>query len=82
MEGRFSGTEDLREDMYTPIKENVKSKKLLTQNIEEIWEFMKRSNLRIIEIEKGEKYQFKDPENNFNKIKEEKKSNRRKDLPI
>ena len=37
MEGRISGTEDTREEMDTSVKENVKSKKFLTQKIQEIW---------------------------------------------
>jgi hypothetical protein len=36
------------------VKENTKSKKLLTQNIQEIQGTMKRSNLKIIGIEEGE----------------------------
>ena len=50
------------------VKENVKSKKFLTQNIQEIWDTMKKPNLRIIGIEEGEDSQFKGPENMFNKI--------------
>ena len=35
----------------TSVKENVKSKDVLTYNIQEIWNTIKRPNLRIIEIE-------------------------------
>jgi hypothetical protein len=37
---RISGIEDTREGLDISIKENVKTKKLLTQNIQEIWETM------------------------------------------
>jgi hypothetical protein len=36
--------------MDTTVKENVKSEKLLTQNIQEIWDTVKRPNLIIIII--------------------------------
>ena len=55
MEDIFSGVEDTIEEIDTSVKENVKSKKFLTQNIQEIWDTMKRPNLRIIEIEGEEK---------------------------
>ena len=47
---RILGIENTIEEMDTFVKEN-KSKKILTQNIQEIWGTMKRPNLRIIEIE-------------------------------
>ena len=37
MEERISGIEDMIEEMDTLVKENVKSRKFLTQNIQEIW---------------------------------------------
>lgn len=45
-------------------------KKFLTQDIQEIWDTMKKQNLnlRIIEIEEGEDSRFKGQENIFNKI--------------
>lgn len=64
MEKRISGIEDMIEEMDILAKENVKSKKL-TQNIQEIWDTIKRPNLRIIGIEKGEESQFKDPQKIF-----------------
>ena len=48
MEDRISGTEDSIENMGTTIKENAKCKKILTQNILEIQDTMRRSNLRKI----------------------------------
>jgi hypothetical protein len=35
------------------VKENVKAKKFLTQNIQKIWNTMKRPNLQIIGEEEG-----------------------------
>ena len=46
------------EEIDTLIKGNSKSNKFLTQNMQEIWDTMKRSNLRIIGVE-GEEFQLK-----------------------
>jgi hypothetical protein len=54
------------------VKENVKSKKFLPQNIQGIWYSMKRSNL-MVRIEEGEEIQIKGTDNTFNKITEKKK---------
>jgi predicted metal-dependent hydrolase len=48
MEERILGTEDSIENMDTTIKENAK--KILTQNIKEIQNKVRRPNLRIIGI--------------------------------
>jgi hypothetical protein len=56
---------------YTTIKENTKCKKILTQNIQEIQDTMRRPNLRIIEVDENEDFQLKGPANIFNKIIEE-----------
>jgi hypothetical protein len=57
--------------MDTTIKENAKCKKILTPNIEETQDTMRRSNLRIIGIDENEDLQIKGPVNIFNKIIEE-----------
>lgn len=49
---------------------NLKSKKFLTENIQEIWDSIKRPNLRKIGIEE-EDSQLQGPENIFNRIIEE-----------
>jgi hypothetical protein len=54
MEERLSGIEDTIEEINTSIKGNVKSKKLLAQNTQEIWDTMKRPKLRLIGIEDRE----------------------------
>ena len=38
IEGRNSTIEDMIEEMDISVKQNVKSKNFLTQNIQEIWE--------------------------------------------
>ena len=68
IEERISDTKDTIEEINPLIKENSKSNKFLTQNIQEIWDTMKRPNLRIIEVEEGDKLKLKGPENIFNKI--------------
>jgi chromosome segregation ATPase len=47
MEERFSGAEDSIENISPIIKENAKYKKILTQNIQEIQDTMRRTNLQI-----------------------------------
>jgi predicted ribosome quality control (RQC) complex YloA/Tae2 family protein len=47
MEERISAVEDTIEETDASIKENVKSKNFLTKNIQEIWNTMKRPNLRL-----------------------------------
>jgi hypothetical protein len=59
--------------MVEEIKQSAKSKRILTPHptpakIQEIWNTLKRPNVRIMGIEKGEDSQFKGPENVFNKI--------------
>jgi chromosome segregation ATPase len=49
MEERISDAEDFIENMDTTIKENLKFIKILTQNIQEIQDTMRRPNLRMIE---------------------------------
>ena len=56
-------------------------KKLLTQNIQEIQDTMRRPNLRIIGIDEGKDSQLKGPVNIFNKIIEENFPNLEKRCP-
>jgi hypothetical protein len=65
MEERISGAEDSVGNMGTTIKENGKCKKILTQNIQEIQDTMKRPNLLIIGVDENEDFQIKEPENIF-----------------
>jgi hypothetical protein len=71
MEERISGAEDSIENICTTIKENAKYKKILTQNIQEIQDTMRRPNLWIIGVDENEDFQLKGPANVFNKIIEE-----------
>jgi hypothetical protein len=50
------------------VKENAKYKKLLTQNIQEMQDTLRRPNLRIIGIKENKDSQLKGPVNIFNKI--------------
>ena len=68
MEERISGAEDSIENMDTTVKENAKCKKILTQNIQEIQDTMRRTNLSMIGIDENEDFQFKGSVNFFNKI--------------
>lgn len=67
------------EEMDTSDKENVRSP---GTNIQEIWDKMKRTNLRIIGIKEGEETQVKGTENIFNKIVEKNVPNLKKEMPI
>ena len=69
MEERISDAKDTIETMDSTVKENAKSKKLVTQNIQEIQDTMRRPNLRI--IDESEDLQLKGPANIFNKIMED-----------
>jgi len=64
------------------VKDNVQRKKLLAQNIQDIQDTMRRSNLRIIGIKESEDSQLKEPVNIFNKIIEENFPNLKKEMPI
>jgi Fe2+ transport system protein B len=49
---RISGAEDSIENMDTTINKNAKCKEILTQNIQEIRDTMRRTNLQIIRVDK------------------------------
>ena len=70
------------EDIHSSTEENLKSNKSLTQNIQEIWDTIKRLNLRKIGIEESEEIQLKGTESIFNKIIEENFPNLQKDMPM
>ena len=82
MEERMSGAEDSIENIGTTIKDNTKRKKILTQNIQEIQDTMRRPNLRITGVDENEDFQLKGPANIFNKIIEENFPNLRKEMPM
>jgi len=81
IEERISGAEDTIENIDTTVKDNVKHKKLLDQNNQEIQDTMKRSNLRITGIEESED-SLKGPVNIFNKIVDENFPNLKKYMSI
>ena len=56
--------------------------KFSSQNIQEIWDTIKKPYLRIIGIEEGEELQIKGTENIFNKIIEENFPNLKNDIPM
>jgi uncharacterized coiled-coil protein SlyX len=68
LEERISGADNTIENIHTTVKENDKSKKLLTPNIQEIQDTMRKPNLRIIDIKDKEDYQLKRPVNILNKL--------------
>jgi chromosome segregation ATPase len=68
MEERMSGVEDSIENIGTTLKENTKHKRILTQNIQEIQDTMRRPNLLIIGVDENEDFQLKGPANIFNKM--------------
>jgi uncharacterized coiled-coil protein SlyX len=82
IEVRISGAEDTIENTDTTVKENAKCKKLLTQNVQEIQDTMRRPNLRIIGTEESEDSQLKGPLNIFNKLIEKNLPNLKKEMPM
>ena len=81
IEERISGTEDTIENTDTTVKENAKCKKLLTRNIQEIQDTMRRPNLLITGVGEND-FQLKGPANIFNKIIEETFPNIKKEMPM
>ena len=68
MEERISDSEDTIENINTTIKENSKCKNILTQNIQEIQDTMRRPNLQIIGVDENKDFQLKGPANIFKKL--------------
>jgi hypothetical protein len=68
--------------MDTTTKENVKCKRILTKNIQEIHGIMRRANQRIICIDENEDFQLKGPLNIFNKIIGENITKLKKEMPM
>ena len=60
VENRISGTEGIIEEIVSSTKENAKSNKSLAHHIQEMWDTVKRPNLRI-GIEKVRKPSSKGP---------------------
>jgi chromosome segregation ATPase len=81
MEERISITEDSIENIDNTIKENAKCKKILSQNIQEIQDTMRRPNLRKIGVDENEDFQLKGLLNIFKKIIEENFPNLKKEMP-
>ena len=79
---RISGAEDSIGNMDTTIKENAKCKKILTQNIQEMQDKIRRPHRQIIGVDENENSQVKGPANIFNKIIEENFPNLKKEMPL
>ena len=58
------------------------AKKILTQNVQEIQNTMRRPNLQIIGADENEDFQIKGPANIFNKIIDKNFSNLKKEMPM
>jgi predicted ribosome quality control (RQC) complex YloA/Tae2 family protein len=82
MEERISNAEDSIENMETALKENEKCKKILTQNIQEIQNTMRKPNLRKIGVHENEDFQLKGPATIVNKIIKENIPNLKKEMPM
>jgi hypothetical protein len=65
--------------MWTQQEKNAKCKKILTQNIQEILDTMRRPDLRI-SIDENEDFKLKGPGNIFNEIIEENFPNLKKEM--
>jgi hypothetical protein len=81
IEESISGAEDSIENISTTIKENAKCKKILTQNIQELQDTMRRPNLRIIGIDENEDFQRKGQQISSTNI-EETFPNLKKEMPM
>jgi hypothetical protein len=81
MERRISGAEDSIENNCTTIKENAKCIKILTQNIQEMQDTMRRPNLWIMRVDVNEHFQLKGQQIS-SKIIEENFPNLKKEIPM
>ena len=54
IEGRISDVENMIEEIDSSVKEKIKANQVITHNIQEFWDTMKRPNIRIIGLEEGE----------------------------
>jgi hypothetical protein len=70
------------EDINISFNKITNCEKFLIHNIQEIWDTIKRPNLRIIGIENSEHSQFDGSENNFNKIIGKNFHNLKKEMAI
>jgi hypothetical protein len=82
MEERISDAEDSIENIGRTIKENTKCKKIVTQNIQENQDTMRRPNLWTIGVDENEDFQLKGPANFFKKIIEENFPNLKKEMAM
>jgi predicted ribosome quality control (RQC) complex YloA/Tae2 family protein len=82
MDERILGAEDAIENMGTTSNKNIKCKNILTQNIQEIQDTIRRPNSGIIGTDENEDFQHKGPVNIFNKILEENFPNLKKEMPM
>lgn len=57
------------QEIDSKVKENVKTKHFLSQNVQEVCDTIKRPNLRTIGVEQSEESQLQRPENIFNTIR-------------
>jgi septal ring factor EnvC (AmiA/AmiB activator) len=77
MEERISGAENSTHNN----QRKFKMQKILTQNIQEIQDTMRRPNLEIIGVDENEDFKLKGTANIFNKIIEENLPNLKKEWP-
>ena len=82
IEERNSGVKDTIEEIDTTVNENSKHENILTQNIQETQDTMKRQNLRIIGREETEESHLQWPANILNKLIEENFPKLNKEMPI
>ena len=82
IEERNSGVKDTIEEIDTTVNENSKHENILTQNIQETQDTMKRQNLGIIGREETEESQLQEPPNILNKLIEENFPKLKKEMPI
>ena len=70
MKERILGIGNMIEEIDISVKENAKAKTILTQNIQESQDTMRKPTLRIIVIEEEKDFLLKGPRSIFNKTEE------------
>ena len=80
LEERTSGIEDKIFNLENKVAQTEKMVRNHVQNLQELWDIMKRPNWRIIGIEEGTEIQTKGMNNLFNEIISEKFSNLKNEM--
>jgi hypothetical protein len=81
VENKVPGTKDKVEELDQTVKDYERMLRKYEQNMQDIWDTIKRPNLQIMGVEEGKEIQTKGIDNLFNRIIAEKFPNLKKESP-